>query len=351
MLLVLTTYCTMCRQGKTNIFNVTVLNVNDAPTGIESEIGFTIHENMPAGAQVAILKTIDEDSVDLFTYHIDNLTDKFTITGNVISLLSPLNFEEQSTYQVEIKSTDLGGASITENHVINVVDVNDTPNYIFFVDAPVIQEDAAINTMLGRLNVSDEDEEDSHTFAVVDQSDYLTVDQEGFVYNLDYEGAELTLDVMVTDGRNAKNFKSLEIFVTNVNEAPYRITLSDCIIPENIPAGRTAAKVIVEDQDFNETFFCQLSQSSPPYFKIVNNLMHVTLVTINSTINYESTLSYSITLHCYDHGGLVRSENISITVVDKNDSPTQIIFTDALYLSDEQLLTVPTIQILKLAKL
>ena len=77
----------------------------------------------------------------------------------------------------------------------------------------------------------------------------------------------------------------------------------------------------------------------------------LTLVTINSTINYKLTSSYSITLDCYVHGGLVRSENISITVIDKNDSPTQIIFIDALYLSDEQLLTVPTIQMLKLAKL
>ena len=45
--------------------------------------------------------------------------------------------------------------------------MNDAPNDIFFVDVPVIQENAPINTMMGRLNVSDEVEGDSHTFVVL----------------------------------------------------------------------------------------------------------------------------------------------------------------------------------------
>ena len=334
------------------VFNVTILNVNDAPTGIESEVGFTVHENMPAGTQIAVLKTADEDLGDSFSYNLYSYTDKFVITKNIISLVLPLNFEKQSLFQVEIESTDLAGASVTESHDITVIDVNDAPSDIFFVDAPTTEENVPINTVIGRLNVSDEDENDSHTFALVGRSEYCTVDEQGIVYtsgHLDYEQAsELTINVVVTDSSNQKAFKSLVISVTDKNEAPYRIILSDDKIAENKPAGKTVSTIVVEDQDFNETFICQLIQRPPFYIEMINNFTHVTLVTTNTTINYELTPSFPITLDCYDHGGLVHRESITITVVDENDPPTQIIFTNALpstTLSDGHLLTVPTVQI------
>ena len=336
----------------TKVFNITVLNVNDAPTGIESEIGFTINENMPTGTQIALLRTMDEDSTDSFTYHLNNHTDKFVVAGNVISSMVPLNFEEQYLYHIEIESTDSAGVSVTESHAITVVDVNDAPNDIFFVDAPIIPENAPINTMIGRLNVSDEDKDDSHTFAVVGRSDHVRVDEQGLVYTSEYldfeQASELALDVVVTDNSSVKEIKSLTIFVTDVNEAPYRITLSNYKIAENQPVGTAVATIVVKDQDFNETFFCQLTQPFPFYFVTVNNSTHNALTTTNATINYELTPSYPITLDCYDHGGLVHRENISMAVVDKNDPPTQIIFADALYsttTSDGQLVTTSTVQI------
>ena len=63
------------------------------------------------------------------------------------------------------------------------MDLNDAPSDKYFVDAPVIKENAAINTMMGRLDVSDEDEDDSHQFAIVDTSQYFRVDEQGTVYS------------------------------------------------------------------------------------------------------------------------------------------------------------------------
>lgn len=39
------------------VFYATILNVNGA-TGIESEVGFTVHKNMPAGTHISALKTV-----------------------------------------------------------------------------------------------------------------------------------------------------------------------------------------------------------------------------------------------------------------------------------------------------
>ena len=89
----------------------------------------------------------------------------------------------------------------------------------------------------------------------------------------------------MTDSGNLKSIKSLLIFVTDVNEAPYSIMLSSYQIPENQPANKIVATITVEDQDYNETFSCQLTQPSPFYFSLTANSTHITLVTTNATIN------------------------------------------------------------------
>ena len=73
----------------TKVFNVTVLNGNDPPTGIQSEVGFTINENMPASTRIAVLKTIDEDLLDHFSYCLLSYSDKFIVVGMLYPPLPP----------------------------------------------------------------------------------------------------------------------------------------------------------------------------------------------------------------------------------------------------------------------
>ena len=337
-------------------FNITVLNANDPPTDIEPNTGFIIAENLPAGTQFAVLTTVDEDSADSFEYLLLNHIDKFYIVGNVISTLAPLNFEEQSLYLVDIESTDSAGASIVVSITITVVDVNDAPDHVFFSTAPLVAENVAINTTVGRLVVHDEDTNDNHTFTTIGRSQYFTVDHHGVVYTsvlLDFEQlSQLTLDVVATDNGNLNKIESIVVQLMDVNEAPYGITLSDYVVAENQPAGVSVATITVEDQDYNETFSCQLTQPPPSYFEVThNNGECINLITTNSTINYEITPSYLVTLSCYDHGGLEHSENISIVIINDNDPPTKIIFDNAQYsppIDDRQLLlTAPVVQILE----
>ena len=338
----------------TKVFNVNVLDINDAPTGIESNSGlFEVAENMPPSTRVANLDTIDEDVADNFTYIILDNTDKFSISENELQTLISLNFEEQSLYQVSIQSVDSGGESITMTVSIEVTDVNDAPSDIFFVTAPVVPEDVAINTTIGRLEVSDEDIADTHIFETSGVSDEFWVDGQGVVYTistLDYEESpSLLLDVVAYDSGSLNRLETLTIIVRDVNEAPHDITLSTYKTAENQPADMVVATVTVVDQDYNETFHCQLTQPSPYYFEMVNTETNITLVTSNSTINYETTRTFMITLDCYDHGGLEYRKDIEITITDNNDPPTEIRFTNALYtIPDgqmEMLLTVPTVEI------
>jgi len=354
----------------TKIFNITVINVNDAPTDLDSVGGFDVNENMPANTQFAELTTTDEDYRDSFTYILHNHTNRFSIIGSEMTTLVSLNFEEQTIYPVDIQSIDSRGASITVTHNIKVIDVNDAPSNIFFVTAPVVAENATINTTVGRLGVSDEDVGDSHTFATAGVSENFRVDEQGVIYTsapLNFEDASiLTVDVVATDVGGLNKIQTLTVAVSDINEAPYDIILSADETEENQPPGMFVAAINVEDQDFNESFQCQLIQSSPYYFEIlVNNASEnatddtlddpfpindeIVLVTSDSNINYEETESFSITLNCFDHGGLVYSKNITLAITDTNDPPTEIRFDNALYtIPDgqmETLLSVPEVEI------
>jgi len=338
----------------TKVFSIAVMNTNDAPTDILSDTGrYEVNENMPSSTRVAFLNTIDEDQGDTFTYLILNGTNKFIISGNELLTTTSLNYEEESSYQIFVQSIDFSGESVTVIVTIEVMDVNDAPSDVYFIIAPIIPENATINTTVGRLGVNDEDSGDSHTFATSGISTTFRVDQQGIVYtiaSLDFEeSSELLLDVVAYDSGSLNKLKTVMITVSDVNEAPHDIMLSTYETAENQPAGIVVAMIAVEDQDFNDTFHCQLIQPPPYYFGIVENLMSMTLVTTNSTVNYELTQTYLITLDCYDHGGLLYKEDIPISITDNNDPPTQIRFVNALYstpVGDGQiLLTVPIVEI------
>ena len=338
----------------TKVFSIAVIDVNDAPTGIESDTGrYEVNENMPASTRVALLNTIDEDVGDTFTYLVLNGTDKFTISGNELLTTTSLNYEQESSYQIFIQSIDRRGESVAVLVNVQVMNVNDAPSDIYFIIAPIVPENASINTTVGRLAVDDEDVGDSHTFATSGVSSTFRVDQQGVVYtiaSLDFEVApELVLDVVAYDSGNLNKLTTVTVSVSDVNEAPHNIILSNDETAENQPADVVVATITVEDQDFNETFHCQLTQPHPFYFGIVQDVMGIDLVTTNSTINYELTPTFLITLDCYDHGGLLYKKDILITITDNNDPPTQIRFVNALYsapVDDGQiLLSTPIVEI------
>lgn len=98
---------------------ITVEDVNDPPTAINLS-NSRINENQPAGATVGRLSSVDADS-NSHTYALTSLTisgsedrfdnDLFQIDGNTLKTAVLLDFEERPSYEVNIESTDDGGAS------------------------------------------------------------------------------------------------------------------------------------------------------------------------------------------------------------------------------------------------
>lgn len=88
-----------------------------------------IPENEPSFI-IGALQTADEDEGDTFTYNVISHWELFRIRGDKLEVGSPLNYENQSEYNVTIKSTDNGGLSFSKNFNFRVLNVNEKPSNI-----------------------------------------------------------------------------------------------------------------------------------------------------------------------------------------------------------------------------
>ena len=144
-------------------FEITILNVNDAPTAITLSNN-TINENMPIETLIGTLTTMDEDDPlgnGTYTYTLgDTHKDTFEILGNELKTKIPLNFETHSSYTIQITTDDGQGGIYNTTFVISVKDVNDAPTAITLSDN-TIDENSAVGTVIGILSTIDPDDIDN----------------------------------------------------------------------------------------------------------------------------------------------------------------------------------------------
>lgn len=109
--------------------NITIINVNDnVPTFDSTGQVTSIPEDVAIGTRVVKLNATDSDGSKLtFSIVKGNIGNSFTIgsqTG-VISVAKRLDRENVANYTLEVKATDTGGMSVSNNATIRVLDVND----------------------------------------------------------------------------------------------------------------------------------------------------------------------------------------------------------------------------------
>ncbi len=109
-------------------FNIGVNDVNEAPTGLTLD-NQTVDENQPSGAVVGSFFTSgDPDAGDSHTYTLTaGDTAAFAVNGDLLETAAEFNYEDQSSYNVTVRTTDVGGLSYEESLTISVNDVNDAP--------------------------------------------------------------------------------------------------------------------------------------------------------------------------------------------------------------------------------
>jgi len=223
------------REAPGNTFmKFTLVNpLNEAPSDVELD-NTSITENMEPMTAVGNLSAVDGPGVDYHRFFLDvddndkNYdNDLFKIEDNKLLALDPFNFEDKNTYKVYVIARDASSEIFGKLIDINITDANDVPTKLELADN-VIDENAAVGTLVGQFETIDEDKDDMFTYALVAGDGTNDADNAKFEIfeghlkakeSFDYETqATMKVNVKVTDSGDASIEKAFEVKVNDLTE-------------------------------------------------------------------------------------------------------------------------------------
>ncbi len=129
-----------------------------------------------------------------------------------------------------------------------------------------------------------------------------------------------SIRVRVTDQGGLSLDRIFTINVTNVNEAPTNVNLSNSTVAINAAAGTVVGNLSTVDPDSGNTFSYVVGGADASRFVVVGSSLRVGASALNGT-----TASYSITVTTTDQGGLTFTRSFTIgTAAAPNTPPTNI---------------------------
>ena len=311
---------------------VDLTNVNEAPTDIALSNN-SVAENQASGTTVGSFSTTDVDAASTHTYTLvagtgDADNGSFTITGSTLKASASFDYETTSSYSIRVRSTDAGSLSFDEVFTITVTDANDAPTDITLAPSSV-DENQASGTTVGTLSATDAETGQTYTFSLVTgvgdtDNAAFTIDsttlKTAAVFDFETKSS-YSVRVRATDnGTPAQSFEEqLTITVSNVNEAPTDITLTNSSVDENLPAA-TVGTLGATDPDAGQSFTFTLVAGTGDTDNGSFTIDGTTLKTAAS-FDYEAKSSYTILVRATDNGNLFREEQFTITILDVNDAP------------------------------
>ncbi|MBE9251855.1 DUF4347 domain-containing protein [Dolichospermum sp. LEGE 00240] len=320
-------------EGGLKIINVsefTSPSLNQAPTDFTLSTG-TIAENQAIGTVVGNLTTTDPDTGDTFTYSLvpgEGATDNslFTITNNQLKTNFVFDFETKNSYSIRVRTIDQGGLFFEKQLTIGVSNFNETPTNLTLSNNTVA-ENQVIGTVVGNLSSTDPDTGDTFTYSLVpgegatDNSLFTITNNQlktNFVFDFETKNS-YSVRVKTTDQGGLSYEKELTIGVTDVNETPTNLTVSNSTVAENQPIATVVGNLSSTDPDTGDTFTYSLvpgeGATDNSLFTITNNQLKT-----NSVFDFETKNSYSIRVRTTDQGELFFEKQLTIGVTDVNDN-------------------------------
>lgn len=298
-------------------FTLTVLDENEPPTTLDLAGAHRLDENAPAGTVVGTLSTADPDAGDSHTFSVQGGA-PFTVVGHQLQSAGALDHEAQAVHTVTVRVTDAGGLFIERDYDIAVNDVNEAPSAPV-LDNQQIAEGSPVGAAVGGLSSVDPDAGDALTFSLVGAGVPFAVQGSRLVVAgaLDHEAqASFTLTVRATDDAGLFTEQTFAVAVTDVNEAPTALSVSQTSVPEDASPGATVASLGVSDQDAGDTHTYALLGAGVP-FAIAGSELRV-----GAALDHETAAAYALDLRVTDAGGLSFERTVVITVRDVNEAPT-----------------------------
>ncbi len=313
-----------------------------------------IQENQASNTLIGVLSTSDSDAGDSHSYNLVSGTgstdnNSFNINSNQLRSSNIFDFETKNSYSIRVRSTNLSTNDMTveEAFTISVIDVNEAPTNITLSNS-TIAENLITNTTIGTLTSSDPDAGDTHTYNLVsgtgstDNSNFnINANQLRTSTSFDHESKNShSIRIETRDSENQVFAKVFTITVTDVNEAPTNITLSNSTISENLVTNTTIGTLTSSDPDAGNIHTYSLvsgtGSTDNGNFNINANQLRT-----STSFDHESKNSHSIRIETRDSENQVFAKVFTITVTDVNEAPTNITLSNSTIA--ENLITNTTI--------
>lgn len=303
-------------------------------------------ENVALGSSVATLSSVAPDwpGGATFVYTLvdgEGSTDNanFTIVGTQLQTAAALNFETQTSHQIRLRTTDSNGNFFEQAFSISVTDVNE------FVVSTVLDSHAAPNTIPENVAAGtpvgitatafDADgTNNTVTYSLLDNAGgrfvidavtgVVTVADAGL---LDYEAAAShTITVQAQSSDTSTSTQGFTIQITNVNEDPTDLTLSNASVPEGPGPTTVIGTLLGIDPDLGETFTYALVTGDGDADNDKFFLDGAQLV-FSGALDFETQSSYSVRVRVTDANGLTFDKPFTISVTNVNEAPTLLSLT------------------------
>ena len=240
------------------------------------------------------------------------------------------DFETTPSRTVRVRSTDRDGLSTEQAFTIIVTNVNEAPTVVALAHSTVAENQPA-GTVVGQLTTTDPDAGGSFSYSLVTgtgdtDNDLFAIDGNQLktkdTFNFEAKST-YTVRVRSTDQDGLHTEAALTITVTDVNEAPVAIALSNSTVADNQPAGTLVGLLGTSDQDAGNRFTYSLATGTGDTdngsFTIEGNELKTKAILIAAT---KST--YTIRVQSADQDGLLVQQTLVITIGDVSPALTAI---------------------------
>ncbi|HNV41449.1 MAG TPA: Ig-like domain-containing protein [Ornithinibacter sp.] len=197
----------------------------------------------------------------------------------------------------------------------------------------VVAENSPSGTTVGALSTTDADAGDTFTYTLVpgagstDNALFAVVGTSlQTAAGLDAEDGSRSVRVRSTDAAGDWVEAAFTITVTDVNEAPTDVTLTNSSVDENEPAGTAVGTLGGSDPDAGQTLTFALATNGcgSTYPGSASFAVDGTTLETAASLNHEVTPTIKVCVRATDSAspGLSLDEAFTITVADVNDAPT-----------------------------
>ena len=238
--------------------NIAIINIIESPPKLELSTFGAIAEDFLIGEVVMQIGTggltLDENSVDSYKMVNASVENMFQIDADgVITLISPLDFETQSVYWVDVVAINVAGESEPVRYMIHVTNVSDGEPVLNDTTFN-ISEHAEIETTVGNVDINS-----SGVFPIVSMSitgmgaEAFDIDKNGTVVLrkiLDYASQNIyELNVSATSQFGTSDRVTLIIEVENILEVPPVLQDINITLKSNITVDSVLGNVLKEIGD------------------------------------------------------------------------------------------------------